>query len=231
MLPDTYLDALSYDACLARWTSALVQRARQASYERASRYVSGSIPRYVRVQPRWWVVAIDSESAGTAGRTTTSERDVGVRTAVAVVVVTDDLRQSGACHVRGDDLVDDTDLYGLVHSAGDPLVLSCQLRLDGGQQVAGHLGELATVQDPYGRHGAHDGDLSARPGEHRGRAERARVHRDVRAAVRLARDERDARHDALGEGVEELRAPPYDAVPLLALSLIHISEPTRLGMI
>ena len=24
MLPDTYLDALSYDACLARWTSALV---------------------------------------------------------------------------------------------------------------------------------------------------------------------------------------------------------------
>ncbi len=46
--------------------------------------------------------------------------------------------------------------------------------------------------------------------------ERAGVHRDVGAAVGLARDQRDARHDGLAERVQQLRPASYDTVPLLA---------------
>ena len=54
------------------------------------------------------------------------------------------------------------------------------------------------------------------PGEHPGGAEGAGVHRDVRAAVGLARDDGDAWDDGLGEGVQQLGAATHDALPLLA---------------
>ncbi len=63
---------------------------------------------------------------------------------------------------------------------------------------------------------AHHRDLGAGPGEHLGRAERAGVHGDVGAAVRLAGDQGDPRHHALAEGVQQLGAAAYHAVPLLA---------------
>ncbi len=72
------------------------------------------------------------------------------------------------------------------------------------------------MQDPNRSDRSHDGHGGPRPGEHPGGTERARVHRDVGAAVCLTRDDGDARHHGLGEGVQQLGAASHDAVPLLA---------------
>jgi hypothetical protein len=44
-------------------------------------------------------------------------------------------------------------------------VLGRQVLLHLRAQVLGDLGEPASVQDPHGGDGAHDGDLGPRPGE------------------------------------------------------------------
>src|SRR3954454_20187703 len=118
-----------------------------------------------------------------------SQRDVAVdATAYAVGLdrVLERAGERGAGAGRVDDLVDDADLDRLVDTTGDALVLGSQLGLDLGADVGRHLGEPTAVQDPDRRHGAHHGDLGARPGEDLRGAERARVHSDVGTAVRLA---------------------------------------------
>ena len=50
-----------------------------------------------------------------------------------------------------DDLVDDSDLGGLLDAPGDQGVFLGELVLDLGADLGMHLGELAAVQDPYGR--------------------------------------------------------------------------------
>ena len=122
----------------------------------------------------------------------------------------------GAGRGRLDHLVDDADLLRPGQPAGELLVLDRQLLLDLAAHVGRHLGQPAAVQDAHRGHRAHDGHLGARPGEHPGRAERAGVHRDVGAAVGLAGHQRHPRHGRLGEGVQQLGAAAYDAVPLLA---------------
>ena len=72
------------------------------------------------------------------------------------------------------------------------------------------------MQHAHGGDRTHDGDVRVRPGEDAGRTEGPRVHGDVGAAVGLARDDGHAGHHALGEGVQQLGAAAYDAVPLLA---------------
>ena len=52
--------------------------------------------------------------------------------------------------------------------------------------------------------GTHDGHLGIGPGEHLGRSQRGRIHRDVGAAVSLARDDGDAGDNTLGERMQEL---------------------------
>ena len=95
-------------------------------------------------------------------------------------------------------------------------MLGRELRLDLRTEVGSDLGELAAVQDADRGHRAHDGDLGARPGEDLGRAEGTGVHGDVCAAVGLASHQGDPGDHTLAEGVQELRAAAYDAVPLLA---------------
>ena len=63
--------------------------------------------------------------------------------------------------------------------------------------------------------GTHDGHLGIGPGEHLGRAQRGRIHRDVGAAVGLARDDGDAGDDTLGERMQELGTATHDTFPLL----------------
>ena len=73
---------------------------------------------------------------------------------------------------RRDDLVHDADLQRPVDAAGDPLVLGGQLRVQRLALAGRGRGELLAVQDADGGLGAHHGDLGARPGEHRGGAQR-----------------------------------------------------------
>ena len=117
---------------------------------------------------------------------------------------------------RLDDLVDDADLGGPVRCRRR----SSRVRRPARPRPAGgapdrHLGELAAVQDPDRRDRAHHGHLGPRPREHPGRTQRARVHRDVGAAVRLPGHQRHPRYDRLRERVQQLGATSYDAVPLL----------------
>src|SRR5215213_4692177 len=112
---------------------------------------------------------------------------VGVRPALAGVGISNrgsDGRSSGSGR---HDLVDDTDLNRLLHSTGDALMFGGELGLQLGPYVVGNLSQLAPVQNPDGGNGSHNRDLSTRPGKDPGGPEGARVHRDVRAAVRLAR--------------------------------------------
>ena len=100
-----------------------------------------------------------------------------------------------------------------------PAIRSCSAASSAstcGPDVGGDLGQPAAVQDPDRGDGAHDGHLGARPGEDPGGAERAGVHGDVGAAVGLAGHQRDPGDHALAEGVQQLGAAAYDAVPLLA---------------
>ena len=62
---------------------------------------------------------------------------------------------------------------------------------------------------------AHHGDLRGRPGEVDVGAEVLGAHDVVRAAVGLAGDHGDLRDGGLGVGVDQLRAAPDDALPLL----------------
>ena len=68
--------------------------------------------------------------------------------------------RAGASGVH--DLVDDADLDRPLDSARDPLVLGGELGLDLRTDVGSDVGELAPVEDPDRRDGAHDGDLRAR---------------------------------------------------------------------
>ena len=65
--------------------------------------------------------------------------------------------------------------------------------------------QLAAVDDPDRRPGAHDPELGVRPREHEIGAEVARVHRDVGAAVGLAQHDRQLRHARGGERPHERR--------------------------
>src|SRR5215212_7570504 len=87
---------------------------------------------------------------------------------------------------RVDLLVDDADLDGGIHTAGDPFVLGGKLLVQGLALVFRRSGQLPLVQDADCGLGAHHGDLRIRPREHLRRIERARVHRDVGAAVNLS---------------------------------------------
>ena len=73
------------------------------------------------------------------------------------------------------------------------------------------LGDLPAEDDVGGALGAHHGDLVGRPGVGEVGADGLGVHDDVRAAVRLAQDQRDPRHGRVAVGVEQLRAVPDDA--------------------
>ncbi|CAB4918863.1 unannotated protein [freshwater metagenome] len=77
-------------------------------------------------------------------------------------------------------------------------------------------GERLLVQDADGRLRAHHGDLGAGPGVDRGGTKRAGVHGDVRAAIDLASDQRDAGNGGLGERVQQLRSAANDAFPFHA---------------
>ncbi len=78
-----------------------------------------------------------------------------------------------AAGVGGVDLlVDDADLDGVVHTAGDPLVLGGQLVVQRLALVVGRGGQLLLVQNADSSLGAHHGDLGVRPGEHLGGAQR-----------------------------------------------------------
>ena len=133
----------------------------------------------------------------------------GSAAAIAVAIV-------GPRHARLDQSVDNAGGDRAFHAAGQQLVFGGELGFELEPTLLGHVGELAAMQDAHRGSRTHDGDLGGRPGEDRGRAERARVHRDVRTAVRLAGHERHPRHGRLGERVQQLRAAAYDAVPLLA---------------
>ena len=66
--------------------------------------------------------------------------------------------------------------------------------------------QIAPVDDPDRGTGAHDPELGLGPRQHQVSAEVARVHRDVRAAVGLAQDDRHLRHASRGECAHERRA-------------------------
>ena len=76
--------------------------------------------------------------------------------------------------------------------------------------------ELAAVDDVGGALGAHHGDLSGGPGQVDVGAEVLGAHHVVRAAVGLAGDHGEFGHGGLAVRVEQLRAAPDDAVPLLS---------------
>ena len=78
------------------------------------------------------------------------------------------------------------------------------------------LGQLLAEHDVDGAVGAHHGHLGRRPREVEVGAQVLRAHHVVGAAVRLARDHGQLRHGRLGVRVEQLRAVPDDAAPLLA---------------
>ena len=164
----------------------------------------------------WLPPASDADMNGSPAPTLQLQRDVPMRAA-------DPGAPGGqrpgepAPGVRGiDDVVDRADGQRPRGAAGGRLVL---LDEHGSQRVALGVGrgrQRPAVQDVDRRLGSHDGHLGPRPGEDRGRAKRPRVHRDVGAAERLARDQGHPGHGGLGERVQQLGAAPDDAFPFLA---------------
>jgi len=71
-----------------------------------------------------------------------------------------------------------------------------------GLRVGRHA-QLAVVDDPDRRAGAHDPELGIRPGEHEVGAQVPGVHRDVCPAVGLAQHHRQLRHPGGREGPHE----------------------------
>ncbi|GAA3089236.1 hypothetical protein GCM10020001_000230 [Nonomuraea salmonea] len=116
---------------------------------------------------------------------------------------------------RVDDLVHHAEPHGRVETAGLLLVLGGQGRLEQRALLLRRGGQGLAVQDAHRRDRAHDRHPRRRPGEDPGGAQGAGVHRDVRPAVRLAHHQRHPGDAGLGEGVQQFRAPPDDAVPLL----------------
>src|SRR5215207_1981272 len=145
-----------------------------------------------------------------------SEGDVGVGAPLAGVRVTDRGCQGGSGCIRGDDLVHNPNLDRPRHASGDALMLGGKLGLELRTYVVGDLCQLAPVQNANGGNRAHHSHFGSRPGKDPGRAKRACVHRDVRAAVRLAGHQCDPRHHRFAEGVQKLRAATDHSVPLLA---------------
>src|SRR3954467_4564803 len=80
--------------------------------------------------------------------------------------------------------------------------------------VAGR--QLTPVDDLHRRARAHDPDLGAGPRERGIGAEVLRVHRDVRAAERLAQDHGETWHLGAGERAEERCSVANDPAGLLA---------------
>jgi hypothetical protein len=89
---------------------------------------------------------------------------------------------------------------------GEPVLL--RARIVGG-------GDRTSMDHADGLLRAHDPDLGVRPGEREVRAQVLGVHRDEAAAIGLPQDDRDLRHDRLGERVQQLRAVPDHAELLL----------------
>src|SRR5699024_1696804 len=77
------------------------------------------------------------------------------------------------------------------------------------------VGQCLAVDDVGGALRTHDRDLGRGPGDVDVRAEVFRPHHVVGTAVGLAGDDGDQRDGRLGIGVDEFRAAPDDAVPLL----------------
>ena len=67
---------------------------------------------------------------------------------------------------------------------------------------------------------AHDGVLRGRPGEDEARVERLAAQGVVAGAERAADDQRDLRHDAVGDRVDQLR-PGLDDAGLLGVAADH----------
>src|SRR5512133_1618274 len=143
------------------------------------------------------------------------ERDVGVGATFAGIGVPNRGGQRRPGGVGGNDLVDDSDLNRLFYATSDALMFGGQLRLELGAYIIGNLGQLAPVQDPYGGNWSHYRDLSTWPCEDPGSSERASIHGDIRAAVRLPSHQGDPRHHRFAEGMEQLGPPTYHAVPFL----------------
>ncbi len=115
---------------------------------------------------------------------------------------------------------------GRVDDVVDEAALGCRVRVGVLLGVLGHqlgtaggrircLLQLTPVHDLDRALGAHDRQLGRRPGERQVGPDRLRVHHDVGAAVRLARDDRDPRHRRLAVGVQQLGAVADDAAVLL----------------
>ena len=85
---------------------------------------------------------------------------------------------------------------------------------------------LSPVDDIHRSFRSHHRDLRRRPREVHIGAQVLRAHHAVRAAIGLARDHGDLRNRRLGVGIQQFRAMPDDAAPLLRRSLAGI--PARL---
>ena len=83
------------------------------------------------------------------------------------------------------------------------------------RSASGAAASCLRCRTPTAALAPHHGDLGLRPREHRRGTQRPRVHRDVRAAVGLPGHQRHPRHHGRRERVQQFRAPPHDAVPLL----------------
>ena len=115
---------------------------------------------------------------------------------------------------RGDELVD-------VAGAGRDFGPQLRVGVVVASSLAGGVGssrggELAAMDDPDRRLGAHHADLGLRPGEHVVGAEVLGVHRDESSPERLAQNHRHARHGRLGERMDECSAEADHARGLLA---------------
>ena len=128
------------------------------------------------------------------------------------------LGQPPARVAREDDLVDEALGGGGAGAQVLVRVLGRELVARGGRVVGG--GDVAPLDDRHGLLGAHDAELGLRPRERVVGAQVAGVHRDERAAERLAQHDRHLRHGGLGERVHELGAVT-DHAELLLLGAGH----------
>ena len=126
---------------------------------------------------------------------------------------------AGACLLGADDRVHPQPRGG-VADVGLLLVARLHLVAQRGQFVGvGFLpGSLQRLhldveQRAGGLVAAHDGVLRRRPGEDEPRVERLAAQGVVARPERAAGDERDLRHDAVGDRVHQLRPGLDDAVP------------------